>query len=736
MSIRDMIRKRRYAQTKGFLGKASITTTGSRGWNPVMNIQLVNHQRSYDDRALAEYYSKSSLIWACVRELATSIASFELEVGTEDSEGVFEPQPDNEILGLFTDNPWYSYGQLIELWIARLYLTGAQVSLKVPFENRPGFGALLPYPTSVVNLEADGINLLGYRIGDTQHITPPEEVLEHRFINPGNYHTWTSPLATAIQEVAVDEERNAITREILRNKNVPAFFIKPPQGANSSQRKQLQDSLDAASGGSNANRGKGVVLPPDVEVDMGPDVKDIDWKSMNGLTESRICMAFGVPPIIMGAKVGIETSTYANYETARESYYKETLVPLATFLTSGFNRQLVEDGIKFRFNLDNVPELQEDINQVAVRAAQLFEKKVATKNEAREMVGLPPVDGGDEFPEPPPMLADNNGDEDDGENPFEETADESDEGKVHGKKEPKKAPAAIGSFPEAVPLEQALKKEFKKQKKRVMDSLEDNFGDFDPATIGLELGDAVAGTLFSVASVQANKNLAAVLTAAGATEDVVTNAFDVVNPMLEARIKAQTIKLSAETEAVTTKKLSTVTETIRKELIANQVRGPASIRALEEGIAKVFDEADRYRARRIAVTESSRALADADIISGEASGVVTGFRPLVSSDACDICQVYDGDTPTGQALWGWTSLEDAKAQVDTYDNRSLPPFHPNCRCSLEPILDIDEQPTTPSRQKREQGGKRPSETPRPRPGGRPEPTEGVRELAERVGGGE
>ena len=281
-------------------------------------------------------------------------------------------------------------------------------------------------------------------------------------------------------------------------------------------------------------------------------------------------------------------------------------------------------------------------------------------------------------------------------------------------------------------MEEALKKEFKKQKKKVLESLEDNAGDFDPSVIGLELGDEIAGTLFSVSSVQANKALSAVLTAAGATEDVITNAFDVVNPMLEGRIKEQTIKLSEATAATTRKNLEDTTKAIREELVRNQVRGPASVRALTEGIERVFENAEKYRARRIAVTESSRALADADIVAGAASGVVTGFRPLVSADACEICQVYDGDTPTGESLWGWTSLEDANAQVDSYDNRSLPPFHPNCRCSIEPILITDEQPTTPSREKREQKGARPAETARPRPGGRPEPVESLGDLIDRV----
>jgi hypothetical protein len=101
--------------------------------------------------------------------------------------------------------------------------------------------------------------------------------------------------------------------------------------------------------------------------------------------------------------------------------------------------------------------------------------------------------------------------------------------------------------------------------------------------------------------------------------------------------------------------------------------------------------------------------------------VIQGFTAVVSPDACELCQQYGPDNkPTGHSLYPFTSIEDAQAQIGQYESRTLPPYHPNCRCITEPILVTYETPQYQSMEKLEQFGSRPAEKARPRPGGAPE----------------
>ena len=103
-------------------------------------------------------------------------------------------------------------------------------------------------------------------------------------------------------------------------------------------------------------------------------------------------------------------------------------------------------------------------------------------------------------------------------------------------------------------------------------------------------------------------------------EDMV-NAFDVVNPHLERMIEAQTIKFSDSVQKTIGNKLDTTTTAIREELVKQGVRGPNTLKALEEGVRHVYEGVSKYKARQIAITESSRAVNDANIMAAAQSNV-------------------------------------------------------------------------------------------------------------------
>jgi len=126
--------------------------------------------------------------------------------------------------------------------------------------------------------------------------------------------------------------------------------------------------------------------------------KDMAMTELRNITETRICSVFGVPPVLVGANVGLERSTYNNYREARFAFFSETVAPLVTRIIRYFNfmllndfpnqGQLAVDMGEFRAYLD------ED-DSVTNRASTLFTAGVITLNEARRLVGVNAVTAGD-----------------------------------------------------------------------------------------------------------------------------------------------------------------------------------------------------------------------------------------------------------------------------------------------------------------------------------------------------
>lgn len=61
---------------------------------------------------------------------------------------------------------------------------------------------------------------------------------------------------------------------------------------------------------------------------IGADMKQIDFKTVQGHGETRIASAAGVPPIIVGLSEGLEAATYSNYGQARRAFADGTMRPL------------------------------------------------------------------------------------------------------------------------------------------------------------------------------------------------------------------------------------------------------------------------------------------------------------------------------------------------------------------------------------------------------------------------
>lgn len=141
-----------------------------------------------------------------------------------------------------------------------------------------------------------------------------------------------------------------------------------------------------------------------------------------------------------------------------------------------------------------------------------------------------------------------------------------------------------------------------------------------------------------------------------------------------------------------------VSETLA-ERVSNIIRIGIEETATGTDVIGLLEEAgfDENRAQTIARTESARAYTDGQNAAWEASGVVKGKTWLVSPYACEFCEaaakefgeksvgVNDAFYERGATI---TGASGATMALD-FDDTSGPPLHPNCRCSLLPVIDYE-----------------------------------------------
>ena len=127
-------------------------------------------------------------------------------------------------------------------------------------------------------------------------------------------------------------------------------------------------------------------------------------------------------------------------------------------------------------------------------------------------------------------------------------------------------------------------------------------------------------------------------------------------------------------------------DAMRAELSASIASGETG-GDLVDRLSRYVDSESRWRARRIAVTESARAYNAGTMGAAGPLDYITGFKWLISDDACPLCHTIARQCPVIRK--GGTFAINGTNK--TYRDVKGPPAHPGCRCSILEVFE-DEMP--------------------------------------------
>jgi len=239
----------------------------------------------------------------------------------------------------------------------------------------------------------------------------PKDVVAFRVWDPeGLFSTWP-PVAVASRSGDTDNDMTELLKVFFQEGGTPMGII-------TSKLRLRQDAVDDIRArwrqryGGWRNWMDPAVLDSDATYQrIGLTFREMGFEVLDARSEARICMVLDVPPILVGAKIGLDRATYSNYAEARKSWWEDSLVPIYTDLLDVVINQILpefddSDRITVKWDFSRVPALQESQNIIWSRAREGFTAGAITVNEFREMVGLKSYGpAGDVFLRSPQQLA-------------------------------------------------------------------------------------------------------------------------------------------------------------------------------------------------------------------------------------------------------------------------------------------------------------------------------------------
>jgi hypothetical protein len=179
--------------------------------------------------------------------------------------------------------------------------------------------------------------------------------------------SWLTPI---LREIQADHAMTRHKRKFFDHGATVNMVIRHADGAKEDQVKRWRDEFEDKHQGVD-NAYKTLHLYPGADVTpVGANLKDIDFKSVQGGGETRIAAAANVPPIIAGFSEGLEAATYANYSQARRRFADGTIHPLWQNVAGSIQNILPapDDATRLWYDSTDVPFLREDEKDAAAIA--------------------------------------------------------------------------------------------------------------------------------------------------------------------------------------------------------------------------------------------------------------------------------------------------------------------------------------------------------------------------------
>ena len=214
------------------------------------------------------------------------------------------------------------------------------------------------------------------------------------------------PMVAALGATESDTAQTDYVSAFFENGGVPPGLLKYSMPLNDQRREEIRDKWRSAYGNARGRQHGIGILDSNVEYQQtGASLDQLQSQTLRSVAESRICMVFGVPPLIVYAYVGLLRATYSNLAEAWRGFWDATMSPnfkeLRDFWTWGLLPEFEEEQdiraerIKLAYDMSTVAALQDDVDSMQGRARANFAGGIISQNEARAALNYSAIPGGD-----------------------------------------------------------------------------------------------------------------------------------------------------------------------------------------------------------------------------------------------------------------------------------------------------------------------------------------------------
>jgi len=345
-------------------------------------------------------YRKNELIFACVAKTANSASQIALKVYDKRTDQELPDHPLRQLIQApnseMAEYDFWSANVIYEdlagtaYWEKERSAAGRVV----------GLWPLRPDWVRPVKSSSEFISYYEYEIAGTNRKIPiaKEDVLTFKNFDPLNMYQGWPPAAVAARVGDVDNSTTDFIKMFWERGGMPMGILTTKQHLQDAAIKGIRRRWKTRYGGSDKWLAPAVLDADATYQKTGSTFNEMGFEVLDERNEARICMVMDVPPILVGAAVGLKRSTYSNYAEARKAWWQDTLSAMFQHYDDTINARLVPDfgdNIYVKWDFSKVAAYQEEAEKLWLRYQAALTGGGITVNEFREGVNLPRLRNGD-----------------------------------------------------------------------------------------------------------------------------------------------------------------------------------------------------------------------------------------------------------------------------------------------------------------------------------------------------
>lgn len=415
-----------FLELKNYLRKGSDLSPESESavssWN-LLGLSRTDTRIRYNDESAFKAYRSHELVFSCINKIADVMNDAEIIVEVKNAKNEWERKDGHMLPALFKRPNSYQTGRDV-----RKMMVQSEQGLGKFYAHIERSGAGIPVSMTILNpnrvvpfYDQSRTEILYYEYLAANGKRIPlkkEDLFIRRRSDLLDQFNGYAPLMAALKSINSDLGLTDYVDAFFESDGTPSGILKILNSTIKDTKKEEIAALWKKKYGRGGSNQKGVaVLDQNADFQkIGSNLDELASDSLSGRFESRICSVFGVPPILVGAYVGLlHTTNNATAKAGLQDFWDNKISNelagfrewLTWFVLPEFEdiANIQAEKIRVSFDISHVAYLQEDVEKAHQRARDNFKAGGWTLNEFREATGKQPDPNGDYYLQPQTLAA-------------------------------------------------------------------------------------------------------------------------------------------------------------------------------------------------------------------------------------------------------------------------------------------------------------------------------------------